>query len=97
MKRRGGFTVNPGRKPTPIGGDGILPFVDVPHWFSDQLSRELGKHGVEFGVKCGIAGRPGPVPGTLDPREHDDRFSFPRAKPTDIQKLLDSIEYDPGW
>ncbi len=97
MKRKGGFVVNPGRKPTPIGGDGILPYVVVPHWFAGELRRVLRKRSIEFEVRCGFSGRPGPTPGTLDPVDHEDRFSFPRATPDYLQALINSIEFDPGW
>ena len=41
VKRRGGLKVNPGRKPTAIGGDGILPYVMVtaglePAWYRES-------------------------------------------------------------
>lgn len=97
MKRSGGLKVNPGRKPTPIGGDGILPYLDVPHWLSVEVARVLRSHEVDFEIRCGFAGRPGPKPGTLDPEDHDDRLIFPRARPDSVQALVDSIEYDPGW
>ena len=94
MKRRGGFVVNAGRKPTPIGGDGILPYVDIPHRFADVLGGVLGERAIEFEVQCGVHGRAGAAPGTLDPEHHDDRFSFPEARADHVQAVIDSIEFD---
>ena len=89
--------MNSGRKPTPIGGDGILPYVDIPHRFAGELKTVLGDRAIEFEVQCGIGGRPGTAPGTLDPEHHDDRFSFPEARADHVQAVIDSIEFDYGW
>jgi len=111
MKRKGGFFVNPGRPPTPIGGDGIEPYSIVPHYVSARLASELRKRRIEFELRCGAKEdiwRHGPVPGhpvpgvpvrvsEVDAEAHDDRFTFPRGDAIMIQHLLNSIEFDAGW
>ena len=79
--------VNSGRKPTPIGGDGILPYVDVPHWLSAALVHELKRHRIEYRVRAAYIRRAD----STDPNHHWDRFVFPHAQPIVVQKLVDSI------
>lgn len=80
--------MNAGRAPTRIGGDGILPFVDVPHWFFNQLSRVLRHHRVEFHLRLAYIRRAD----SDDPDDHMDRLIFPSAGPAYVQSLLDSIK-----
>jgi len=80
--------VNPGRAPTRIGGDGILPFVDVPHWFFNQFARVLRHHRVEFQLRLAYIRRAD----SDDPDDHMDRLIFPSARPEYVQSLLDSIK-----
>jgi hypothetical protein len=83
--------VNPGRAPTRLGGDGILPFVEVPHWFLADVVRVLRRHRVEHTVELRVsymADYPD------DPDCSTDRISFPTARPAQVQPLLDSIKPD---
>lgn len=82
--------VNPGRAPTPIGGDGILPFVDVPHWFTAEFVRVLRSHRVDYKTRSGYIQRVG----SHEPDDHTDRLVFTSARPEVIQSLLDSIKPD---
>lgn len=82
--------MNPGRAPTRIGGDGILPFVDVPHWFAGELVRLLRHRRVEFQLRPGYIRRAD----SDDQDEHLDRLSFPSARPEYVQLLIDSIKPD---
>ena len=99
MKRRlwicGGVKVNAGRAPTPIGGDGINPYADVPHWFLDEVSRALSQHGIAFEVRLAYIQRATPSdPRTLssDPDDHIDRLVFSRsADVRSVQRAIDSI------
>ena len=91
MNRKSGLWVNPGRPPTSLGGDGILPHLIVPHGLSAQIAGVLEQHKIEFTLQHGVSGIPGPAPGTLHPEHHDDRFIFPRAKAGVVQKVMDSI------
>lgn len=79
--------MNAGRAPTRIGGDGILPFLDVPHWFAGDVKRVLRLHRVEFEILDGYAR----LTGSDDPDDHTDRLIFPSAKPEQVQWLVDSI------
>ena len=79
--------MNAGRAPTRIGGDGILPYVDVPHWLAADLSRVLRSHRVEFQVRVGYVRRVG----SDDPDDHTDRFVFPTERAARVQVLVDSI------
>jgi hypothetical protein len=80
--------VNPGRAPTRIGGDGILPFVVVPHWFAHELIRVLRHHRVVFQLHLAYARRAD----SDDPDDHMDLLRFPSAKPEYVQLLLDAIK-----
>jgi len=80
--------VNPGRAPTRIGGDGILPFVDVPHWMAADLVRVLRSHRVEYRVRPAYIRRAD----SDDPDDHTDRFIFPTERPAKVQVLVDSIK-----
>lgn len=79
--------VNPGRAPTRIGGDGILPFLDVPHWFAIEVIRVLRHHRIEFEIKPAFIRRAD----SDDPDDHTDRLIFPASLPAQIQALVDSI------
>ena len=85
-----GVRVNPGRAPTQIGGDGILPFVDVPHWFAANVVRVLRSHRIDFEIRAAYVRRVG----SDDPDDHLDRFVFQSADPVTVQSLLDSIKPD---
>jgi len=80
--------VNPGRAPTRLGGDGILPFVDVPHWFLTDVVRVLRRHRVEFQLRLRFSYR---AEHPDDPDAATDRLSFPVARPEQVQRLLDAI------
>ena len=82
-----GVRVNPGRAPTPIGGDGILPFVDVPHWFAFECVKVLRDHRVEVQVLPAFIRRVG----SDDPDDHMDRLVFPSARPEYVQWLLNTL------
>jgi hypothetical protein len=105
MKRKGGFCVSPGRPPTRLGGDGIHPYVLVPHKFSEPLVAHLRANQVVVEVRCGAEdfvhyhARPSqPFPtGSVDPLEHEDRLTFPVGDATQIEHILNSVEFDPGW
>ena len=88
---KSGLWVNPGRKPTPIGGDGILPYVLVPHWAGKHVAGVLEGHGIEFELEEGwarsVRDRVGP--------DDDDRFTFPRAEAEFVQKIVDAIRITP--
>jgi hypothetical protein len=84
--------VNPGRAPTRLGGDGIFPFVDVPHWFTGEVARILRHHRVRFEARAGFLRRAD----SDDPDDHIDRLSFPSARPEFIQTLIDSVK-PPGF
>lgn len=91
MNRKSGLWVNPGRPPTSLGGDGILPHMIVPHWLSERIAGVLERHNIAFTLQHGVSGVPGPTPGTLHPEHHDDRFTFPRDKAGVVQEVMDSI------
>ncbi|MEZ5990457.1 MAG: hypothetical protein R3F30_15355 [Planctomycetota bacterium] len=80
-----GLYVNPGRRPTRLGNDGIHPFVDVPHWACCTVVRELRRHRVGFELRPAFIRRTG----SEDPDDMLDRLVFPTADPTTIQGLLD--------
>ena len=80
--------VNPGRAPTRIGGDGILPYVDVPHWFARDFVRVLRHRRIEFEIRPAYIRRTG----SDDPDDHTDRLIFPSARPAHVQALLDSVK-----
>ncbi|MFT4515928.1 MAG: hypothetical protein ACI89X_002340 [Planctomycetota bacterium] len=82
--------MNPGRAPTPVGGDGILPFVDVPHWFVADVARVLRSHRVDYQLRPAYIRRVG----SDNPDDHLDRFVFQFADPKAVQSLLDSIKPD---
>ena len=88
---KSGLWVNPGRKPTRLGGDGILPYMLVPHWVSNHVTTVLERHGIEFEIQDGFSRR---HVDRVDP-EDQDKFIFPRARPESVQKLVDSIECPP--
>ena len=105
MMRNGGFRVNPGRQPTRLGGDGIQPYILVPHAFCSQLVEGLRHRQIEVQVRCGSEdfvhyheqpSQPFPS-GRVDPVDHDDRLTFPGRDPTQIEAILNSIKFDPGW
>lgn len=80
--------MNPGRAPTRLGGDGILPFVDVPHWCAADLARVLRSHRVDFEVRVAYIRRAS----SEDPDDHTDRFLFPTEHAGRVQVLVDSIK-----
>lgn len=80
--------MNPGRAPTRFGGDGILPFVDVPHWLAVDLVRVLRSHRVQYQVRVAYLRRAD----SEDPDDHTDRFIFPTESPARVQVLVDSIQ-----
>ena len=79
--------VNAGRAPTPIGNDAILPFVDVPHWFTHRVVRELRRHRIEYALRPAYI----QAVGSEDPDAHTDRLVFPEAEPSAIQCLIDAV------
>lgn len=83
--------MNAGRAPTRIGGDGILPFVDVPHWFVADFARALRSHRVDYEIRPAYIRRAD----SDDPDDHIDRLVFPSASPAAVQALLDSVK--PDW
>jgi hypothetical protein len=87
-----GLWVNPGRVPTRIGGDGILPFLDVPHWFASEVIRVLRRHRVEFRIRHAYLR----LANSDDPDDHMDRLIFPLERADRVQALVDSIKR-PGW
>ena len=97
MNHKSNLWVNPGRPPTKLGGDGILPYLQVPHWLSAQIAKVLEQHKIEFTLQHAVSGTPGPTPGTLHPEHHDDRFTFPRAKASAVQAVMDSIRPPPPF
>jgi hypothetical protein len=84
------LNVNAGRAPTRIGGDGIDPYLDVPHWLSVDLKRLLRSHRVEHAVVDGYMQRVD----SDDPDDHRDRFSFPGSDPTMIQAIVNTLPCD---
>ena len=104
MMRKGGFRVNPGRPPTRLGGDGIQPYILVPHAFRSLLVEHLEARQVPVQVRCGAEDfvhyheKPSqPFPSErVDPVEHEDRLTFPGGDATRIEAILNSIEFDPG-
>ena len=79
--------MNPGRAPTRIGGDGILPFLDVPHWLTVDVIRILRSHRVEYRVRSGYIHRQD----SEDPDDQIDRLTFPSTHADQIQALLDPL------
>lgn len=79
--------MNAGRAPTPLGGDGIDPFVLLPHWFTVEFARELRSHRIAFAVAAGFVQRAD----SRDPDDHQDRLKFPGSDPAVIQALLDPL------
>ena len=74
-----------GRPPTPLGNDGIDPWVEVPRRFTPALVRRLSLEGVSHSVREFAV---------ID----DDRYgvfvmldavSFPSAGPKQLQLILD--------
>ncbi len=80
--------MNPGRAPTRIGGDGIHPFVDVPHWIAGELRRALRHHRIEFELRSAYLRRAD----SDDPDDHSDRFVFPSERPERVQAIVDSVK-----
>lgn len=80
--------MNPGRAPTRIGGDGILPFVDMPHWLAGEFVRLLRSHRVECQVRVAYVR----LADSEDPDDHTDRFSFPAERVGRTQALVDTIK-----
>jgi hypothetical protein len=86
-----GLRVNPGRARTRRGGDEVLPFLDVPHWFALEVIRVLRHHRVEFDFRPAFDWRD-----SDDPDQHADRLVFKKAQPAQIQYLVDSVKL-PGF
>jgi hypothetical protein len=82
--------VNAGRAPTKIGGDGIDPFLIVPHWLSVDLKRLLRSHRIEHTVVDGYMQNME----SEDPDAHHDRFSFPGSDPGVIQAIVNTLPCD---
>lgn len=82
-----GLRVNPGRQPARIGGERIVPFLDVPHWFTADIVRMLRRHRVDFTIDLAFVRRTD----SDDPDDQSDRLSFPRSPPDLIQALIDGI------
>lgn len=80
--------MNPGRAPTRLGDDGILPFVDVPHWLAVDVVRVLRRHRVEFRRRPGYIRRAD----SDDPDDQMDRLIFPSERADRVQALLDSMQ-----
>ena len=79
---------NAGRKSTRIGGDGIDPYVDLPHPLADMLERLLNERGIEFAVRRSyIVG----APNDHNPMHVIDRFSFPTAPIRELQAVVDLL------
>ena len=97
--------MNPGRPPTPLGGDGIQPYILVPHSLCSKLVEGLRSSGIVVQLRCGAEDyvhyhQPPshPFPSSrVDPVEHDDRLTFPGGDAARIEAVLNSIELDPGW
>lgn len=87
-----GLKVNPGRAPTRIGGDEMLPFLDVPHWFALEVIRVLRHHRIDFDIRPAFEKRAD----SDDPDDHTDRLVFPKAQPAQVQYLVDSVK-PPGF
>ena len=77
--------VNPGRRATKLGNDGIDPWVSLPRRFTPSLVRRLELEGVATRVREGSI---------VD----DDRYGvfvmldevvFPGADPHQVQRILD--------
>ena len=77
-------SVNPGRPPTPIGGDGIEPWVVVPHWFLDALVRALSEYRIEHRVELSFA-HPA---GARDPDDYEDRVVFLGGDVPTLQSIV---------
>src|SRR5438045_3358263 len=105
MMRNGGFHVNPGRPPTPLGGDGIQPYILVPHLLCSKLVEPLRARGVAVQVRCGAEDYvhyheppSQPFPSwRVDHLDHDDRLTFPDGDAARIEAILNSIAVDQGW
>jgi hypothetical protein len=82
--------VNPGRAPTRIGGDGIDPFLDLPHWMAQEFKRCLRHHRIRYKIIDFYVQRCG----SDDPDEHSDRFYFPGSDPRAIQMIVDGLSRD---
>ena len=87
-----GLWVNPGRPPTPIGGDGIEPFVDVPHWFLSSVRTMLRRHRIDHHVRAGLFQRDG----SRDPDDHPDRIVFPGGDASSLQRMVDRLATEHG-
>lgn len=79
--------VNPGRPATRIGGDGIHPYLDVPHPQTCGVLRLLRRHRIPFQVQYAFA-RQAEAP---DLDRATDRVSFPENSGPQIQGLLDQV------
>ncbi len=79
--------VQRGRPPTPIGGDGIDPWMRVEHWQTRSIGEMLRGRRIDHRVSAF---------GRINEDEHDihirfDRISFPGG---DYRKLRDLFD---GW
>jgi hypothetical protein len=82
--------VDPGRRPTPIGGDGWPPSLLAPHACLARITRLLRRHRIDYELTLRAAydfGR------RQDPDGTYHRFVFPRNAAAQIQALVDSIEW----
>jgi hypothetical protein len=76
--------VNPGRRPTPIGSDGIDPWLRVEEWQAALIIAMLENRGIPHRVRRdGCREMPaGTVP--------MDRISFPGGDPHRLQSIFES-------
>ncbi|MCU0863684.1 MAG: hypothetical protein MUC36_07840 [Planctomycetes bacterium] len=78
------LTVNPGRPPTPIGSDGIDPWLRVEDWQAVLIIEMLDSRGIPHRVRRdGSRG----MPGATVPM---DRISFPGGDARRLQDIFDS-------
>src|SRR5688572_3436970 len=47
--------VNPGRRPTRLGNDGIAPHIEVPDWATAAFTRALAAAGIAYAVRARVS------------------------------------------
>lgn len=77
--------INAGRRPTPIGGDGIPPWIRIYDWQAQLLSGWLDDRGISHEVRLD-GGREVPGHGNMSMT----RVSFPGGDPVALQRMLDA-------
>ena len=77
--------VNPGRQPTPLGSDGIDPWLRVEDWQAALIIEMLKSKGISYRVRRD--GRREKGGGTEVPME---RISFPGGDARRLQRIFES-------